>query len=209
MAQTLNSEAYREELMNKIKENYLSVALGFLVFLVAVTLIYRSTSNRQKAQMEQEQAQAEMEQKKNVHVVKPGESVSSIARDVLGSMDYADEIVAANNLKNPEVIEVGQELVLPQVAGKTTSTEEKPEVTQAMQVEPTAAPKMEEKGKTTSVATAGKITANTYVVQKGDTLMTIADRAYGNKSLYTRIMSANGIRNMNRIEVGMTLKLPR
>jgi hypothetical protein len=37
MAQTLNSEAYREELMNKIKENYLSVALGFLVFLVAVT----------------------------------------------------------------------------------------------------------------------------------------------------------------------------
>jgi nucleoid-associated protein YgaU len=150
-----------------------------------------------------------MEQKKNVHVVKPGESVSSIARDVLGSMDYADEIVAANNLKNPEVIEVGQELVLPQVAGKTTSTEEKPEVTQAMQVEPTAAPKMEEKGKTTSVATAGKITANTYVVQKGDTLMTIADRAYGNKSLYTRIMSANGIRNMNRIEVGMTLKLPR
>ena len=98
MAQTLNSEAYREELMNKIKENYLSVALGFLVFLVAVTLIYRSTSNRQKAQMEQEQAQAEMEQKKNVHVVKPGESVSSIARDVLGSMDYADEIVAANNL---------------------------------------------------------------------------------------------------------------
>lgn len=199
MAQTKHSEAYREELITKIKENYLSVALGFLVFLVAVTLIYRSTSSRQQAQMEQDQAQVEMEQKKNVHVVKPGESVSSIARDVMGSVDYADEIVAANSLKNPEVIEVGQELTLPEVG-----------VTAAPTTAPTEAPKMEKKqGETTSTTTAGKIEGTTYVVQKGDTLMTIAERAYGNKSMYTRIMSANGIRNPNRVEVGMTLKLPR
>ncbi|KXK09331.1 MAG: LysM domain/BON superfamily protein [Microgenomates bacterium OLB23] len=208
MAQKLQSDAYREELINKIKENYLSVALGFLVFLVAVTLIYRSTSARQKAQMEQDQAQEQMEQKTNVHVVKAGESVSSIARDVLGSTEYADEIIAANSLKNPEVIEVGQELILPEVSGMQTT----PAVTQpAATAAPTAAPavKMEDKGGTTTSTTTGKITANTYVVQKGDTLMTIAERAYGNKSMYTRIMSANGIRNMNRIEVGMTLKLPR
>lgn len=199
MVQTKNAEAYREELIEKIKENYLSVALGFLVFLVAVTLIYRSTSSRQQAQVEQDQAQAEMEQKKNVHVVKPGESVSSIARDVMGSVDYTDEIVAANSLANPEVIEVGQELTLPDVGVTGTPTSA-----------PTEAPKMEEKkGETTSTTTAGKIEGTTYVVQKGDTLMTIAERAYGNKSMYTRIMSANGIRNPDRVEVGMTLKLPR
>ncbi|MBP9815993.1 LysM peptidoglycan-binding domain-containing protein [Candidatus Woesebacteria bacterium] len=198
MAQTQNSEAYREELMNKIKENYLSVALGFLVFLVAVTLIYRSTSTRQKTKLEQEQAQEQMEQKKNVHVVKPGESVSSIARDVLGSTDYADEIVAANSLKNPEVIEVGQELTLPEVGTQPT-------VAVTAKVEE----KMEGKVETTAATTGGKIEGTSYVVQKGDTLMTIAERAYGNKSLYTRIMSANGLRNPNRIEVGMTLKLSR
>ena len=127
MAQTQTSEAYREELMNKIKENYLSVALGFLVFLVAVTLIYRSTSTRQKTKLEEEQAQEQMEQKKNVHVVKPGESVSSIARDELGSFDYTDELVKANSLKNPEVVEVGQELILPAV-GKLAATEETAQV---------------------------------------------------------------------------------
>lgn len=205
MAKTLQSEAYRDELINKIKENYLSVALGFLVFLVAVTLIYRSTTARQKAQMEQEQAQEQMEQKKNVHVVKAGESVSSIARDVLGSTEYADEIIAANSLANPEVIEVGQELVLPDVSAQVT-----PAMEPSATVAPTTAVMMEDKGgTTTSTTTAGKITANSYAVQKGDTLMTIAERAYGNKSMYTRIMSANGLRNPNRIEVGMTLKLPR
>lgn len=208
MAQTQNSEAYREELMNKIKENYLSVALGFLVFLVAVTLIYRSTSTRQKTKLEQEQAQEQMEQKKNVHVVKPGESVSSIARDVLGSTDYADEIVAANSLKNPEVIEVGQELTLPEVGTAEAMAETKtaePTVAVTVKVEE----KMEGKVETTAATTGGKIEGTSYVVQKGDTLMTIAERAYGNKALYTRIMSANGLRNPNRIEVGMTLKLSR
>jgi len=210
MAQTQTSEAYREELMNKIKENYLSVALGFLVFLVAVTLIYRSTSTRQKTKLEEEQAQEQMEQKKNVHVVKPGESVSSIARDELGSFDYTDELVKANSLKNPEVVEVGQELILPAV-GKLAATEETAQVTEAMKKEePTSAPKMKnDKGKTTSAMTSGKITGTSYVVQKGDTLMTIAERAYGSKAMYTRIMSANGLRNPNRIEVGMTLKLSR
>ncbi len=208
MAQTQNSEAYREELMNKIKENYLSVALGFLVFLVAVTLIYRSTSTRQKTKLEQEQAQEQMDQKKNVHVVKPGESVSSIARDVLGSTDYADEIVAANSLKNPEVIEVGQELTLPEVGNAEAMTD-------AKATEPTTAvtakveEKMEGKVEPKAATTGGKIEGTSYVVQKGDTLMTIAERAYGNKALYTRIMSANGLRNPNRIEVGMTLKLSR
>ena len=139
-----------------------------------------------------------MEQKKNVHVVKPGESVSSIARDVLGSTDYADEIVAANSLKNPEVIEVGQELTLPEVGTQPT-------VAVTAKVEE----KMEGKVETTAATTGGKIEGTSYVVQKGDTLMTIAERAYGNKSLYTRIMSANGLRNPNRIEVGMTLKLSR
>ncbi len=202
MAQNSN-DAYREELMNKIKENYLSVALGFLVFLIAVTLIYRSTTNRQKTRMEEEQAQEQMmEQKKNVHVVKAGESISSIARDVLGSMDYADEIAAANSLKNPEVIEVGQELTIPEVGSRAEPTAAA-EPTKAMEKkeEPAAM-----QGAQTSQA---KITGNTYTVLRGDTLATIAKRAYGDESMYKKIMQANGLRNANRVEAGMVLKLPR
>src|SRR3989344_4003076 len=203
-----NTDAYRQELINKIKENYLSVALGFLVFLVAVTLIYRPTSPRQKNKIQEEQAQEQlMQQKKNVHVVKAGESVSSIARDVLGSLDYTKDIVSANNLKNPEEIEVGQELTLPEV-GKLASSVDEAEPTDTA-VEPTEAQATDQKVSNTAATTGAKITGNTYTVQKGDTLMSIAERAYGSRAMYTKIMSANNLKSPNRIETGMVLKLPR
>ena len=103
------------ELMDRIRENYLSVALGLLVFLVAITLIFRSAGEitNKSAENESDDAQSEA-----LYTVKKGDSVSSIARDQLGSMDYTDEIVTLNKLKSPDAIEVGQELILP---GKAVS----------------------------------------------------------------------------------------
>jgi nucleoid-associated protein YgaU len=48
------------------------------------------------------------------------------------------------------------------------------------------------------------------VVKKGDTLSSIANRAYGRASAYTKIYAANPdiVRNPNRIYVGMKLRVP-
>lgn len=48
------------------------------------------------------------------------------------------------------------------------------------------------------------------VVKKGDTLSSIANRAYGRASAYTKIYAANPdiVRNPNRIYIGMRLRVP-
>jgi 5'-nucleotidase / UDP-sugar diphosphatase len=54
-----------------------------------------------------------------------------------------------------------------------------------------------------------KITGDTYTVQAGDWLSTIAGRAYGDILQYQKIAEANNITNPDVIEVGTVLKLPR
>ena len=50
--------------------------------------------------------------------------------------------------------------------------------------------------------------ARTYTVVKGDTLWTIALKAYGDGHRYTDIATANDITDPNRIDVGQQLTLP-
>ena len=50
---------------------------------------------------------------------------------------------------------------------------------------------------------------NTYTVKKGDTLWSIAKKAYGDGSKYTKIASANSdIKNPNLIYVGQVITIP-
>lgn len=46
-----------------------------------------------------------------------------------------------------------------------------------------------------------------YTVQEGDTLETIAERVYGDRSQFTRIQEANGVESTN-LQVGQTLVIP-
>ncbi len=47
-----------------------------------------------------------------------------------------------------------------------------------------------------------------YTVQKGDTLMSIARKHYSSASKYRDIAAANGITDSNKIKVGQVLILP-
>ncbi len=196
---------YKQELIEKIRENYLSVALGILVFLVAVTLIFRSGDSQQDATDTESEGDTVAEEQMT-YVVQAGDSVSSIARDQLGSMDYADEIVAENSLTDPNQIEVGMELTLPAVAMDSTddSMMEKSE-DDSMMMEKEGESVMEETATTQTVS----ITGDTYTVQKGDHLWDIAERAYGDGNMYTLIIEANTLRNPDRLEEGTVLNLPR
>ena len=203
---------YKEELIEKVKENYLSVALGVLVFLVAVTLIFRSGKTDDTNITEDSKTETP---KEKTYVVQPGDSVSSIARDQLGSMDQSQAIIDANGIKDANTIEVGQTLIIPDVAGQVmTSDNDKgatpsPTPTAAMMKK---ADDVMEKEKTDSKMTPAmtiSITGNTYTVKKGDFLWDIAKRAYGDGNKYTLIIEANTLRNPDRLEEGTVLKLPR
>lgn len=47
----------------------------------------------------------------------------------------------------------------------------------------------------------------TYVIQNGDSLISIALQNYGDDSKYKDIMKKNGIKNVNDIKVGQTIRL--
>lgn len=118
-----------------------------------------------------------------VHVVAPGENLYRISLRYGVSMSA---IQTANNLLNPNLIYVGQQLVIP-----TGGTPPQPPPTQPpQQPQPTQPPP------------AG---GSTYVVQRGDTLASIASR-FG--TTYQAIAAANGITNPNLIYVGQQLTIP-
>jgi nucleoid-associated protein YgaU len=62
----------------------------------------------------------------------------------------------------------------------------------------------------TSNAQAGNPYTQTYVVQSGDSLSKIAERFYGDASLYNKIFEANRdiLKDPNKIFPGQKLRIP-
>lgn len=121
------------------------------------------------------------------HKVVKGDTLWAIAEANYGSGYNWVDIKEANNLKS-DIIEVGQELVLPQVAAK----------------QPTSSAKV--------VATENNtqtITGSTYTVVRDDSLWKIAVRAYGDGYRWVEIARENKLANPNLIHAGNVLSLPR
>jgi len=116
-----------------------------------------------------------------IHVVQPGESLSSIAR--LYGVTY-QAIMEANGMTDPNLLRVGQELIIPTPVEAATET---PAET------PTEAP------------TATPVSLIVHVVLPGETLSSIG-RLYG--VTYQAIMEANGMTDPNLLEVGQELIIP-
>lgn len=119
------------------------------------------------------------------HTVTAKDTLWSISQKYYGTGYRWVEIAKANSLPNPNKIEVGQTLNLPQMEVVTP-----PEA-----VTPT-------KGKIS-------IPDTSYTVVKGDHLWKIAVRAYGDGYKWVNIARANNLKNPNIIFVGTVLTLPR
>lgn len=50
---------------------------------------------------------------------------------------------------------------------------------------------------------------NKYVLQRGESLATVAEKVYGDRNAWVRIAEANNITNPDYVEVGMELIIPR
>lgn len=188
---------YRDIIMQKIKTNYQSIILGVLVLLVIVSVITRlsisqknsATQSKNDAQniTEESTASEESKPKNKEYTVQKGENLWVIAQKNYGSGYNAMDIAYANKLKNPNIVEVGMKLIIPEVKAKAPTTG----IIAEAQTEKVT------------------ISEKEYKVKSGDTLWNIALRAYGDGYQWVKIAQANKITNPNIIHKDNMLTLPR
>ncbi len=176
----------------KFSESYVSLILGFLVVLVAAFLVITFSKNKSYDRINTAVSTYKQltniqkeESKQKIYTVKEGENLWEIAQNIYGSGYNWVDLAKTNNIVDPDVINAGDKLIIPQV----------PEITVAT-VQPVQ-------------NNSPSITGSTYTIQKGDYLWDIAVRAYGDGYKWPEIARINNIQNPDLIFSGNTLKLPR
>ncbi len=172
------------------QESFVSMALGLAVVLAVGVLAFNYLSKGRGAATE---SQKTGEQKENVklpteHSVTEGETLWSISETYYKSGYNWVDIQTTNNINQPDKIEVGQKLVIPDVT-------------------PIPAP---QQGQITSAASteAGKTEQKNYTVVGGDSLWNIAVKEYGNGYEWEKIAQLNKLANPDLIHAGNVLILP-
>lgn len=186
--------SYIDRLEGEIENNQsrLSLILGVLIVIVAGILLFNYL-NKNKAELGPAQNTIGQDvtpaQLPGKYTVKEDDTLFVIAEKYYNNGEKYSEIAKANNLTNADQIEAGQILEIPKL--------------ETVAIQSTAP--------NTAVDTqwGPKITSDSYTVNEGDWLSTIADRAYGDIMAYQKIAEANNITNPNLIEPGQVLKIPR
>ena len=125
---------------------------------------------------------------KKVHIVQPNDNLWKISEKYYESGYNWVDITKENNLKNPNLISKGQELVIPEVQSKKATV-----LTKIADGD----------GKGTTA-----ILESSYTVTKGDTLWNIAVRTYGDGYQWVKIARENNLSNPSLIHSGNILRLP-
>jgi len=163
------------------------MVLGALVIVIVGILIVNYFKDKRSQTLPEALTTTNQTQIGTTHKVVKGESLWSISENVYGSGYNWTDVKSANNLKSDD-IEIGQELVLPEVSAK----------------EPTAT-----KQDLTVTADSQTISGDSYTVVHGDSLWNVAVRAYGDGYKWVNIAKANNLSNPNVIHPGNILVLPR
>lgn len=220
---TKPSSNYLEKLESEVQSNQsrLSLILGALIVLVIGVLVF-NYFNRDKSEVGPSQETTQTTSQEDVkpgslpgkYTVKEGDTLFTIAEQYYQDGSKFSEISKANKLTDENSIETGQVLEIPKIEQTATSsatvTESvTPTPTETISPTPTATPQVDNQTSVDSSDFGPKITGNTYTVQEGDWLSTIAARAYGDTMSYQKIAQANNIPNPDFIYPGQVLNLPR
>lgn len=188
----------------KLNEDTISMILGAVVVVVVGILIFNYFKNinqgqiTQNAQITTPSDQVEIIKKDGesfakglptTYTVQKGDHLWMIAEKFYNSGYNWVDIASANQIKNANLIEIGQEIIIPDVALKVITVKD-----------------------TTTLKVANAIESNTYTTVKGDYLWSIALRAYGDGYAYTKIYDANKEKigaNPNVLEKDVVLVIPR
>ena len=118
-----------------------------------------------------------------LYTVKPGDNLSAIAQATTGNANDYWQIANYNNISNPNLINVGQQIWVPKTNSGGTVT---PQVTQG-----------------------NSNGWELYTVKPGDNLSAIAQATTGNANDYWQIANYNNISNPNLINVGQLIWVPK
>lgn len=170
-------------------DSYVSLVLGLAVVLVVGVLAYTAFQNR-RAQTPAAPSQTMQDEKSasgapvGSHTVVAGETLWSISQKYYNTGYHWVDLQAANNVADPDRIEVGQKLVIPTVT-------------------PIASQREEAKGESLP-----QPAVKSYTVVAGDSLWNIAVAQYGNGYKWIEIARANALANPDLIHAGNVLVLP-
>ncbi|MCX6726053.1 MAG: LysM peptidoglycan-binding domain-containing protein [Candidatus Shapirobacteria bacterium] len=193
------AETHLKNFLKKIKlnESTISFVLGILVVAVVGVLIFNyfkgvgkiktenniAVNETNEVKIVQEEGKFVPEGLPTTYKVQVGDNLWKIAEKFYTSGYNWVDIAKENKLGNGNRLLVGQELTLPKTEVK------KPVVKTA--------------------GSAVTITGDQYIVVKGDSLWTIAVRAYQDGYQWTKIARENSLSNPNIIHPGNSLIIPR
>jgi len=176
----------------KSTEEVVSMFLGLVIVVVVVGLIFNFFQRKKgvvdiPGSSNIELSQNEMGESivSGRYVVSKGDSLWEIAEEKYNDGYQWVKIAEANNLNNPSEIEIGDELVIPEVEVKVTAV--------------------------VNNTQKDILVGSDYEVVKGDSLWKIAVRAYGDGYQWVKIAEANQSKlpNPNGLEIGMLLSVPK
>lgn len=112
------------------------------------------------------------------YTIQRGDNLRGISKHFYDDAQYYDELAEFNHIKNPNLIITGNKLSVPEnVEDLLNATEEKKEI------------------------------AESYLIQKGDTLSAISKKYYGTSSYAWALATYNNLENPNLIRTGRYLNI--
>lgn len=118
------------------------------------------------------------------HIVRPGESLSQIAKDYYGDFRKYDVIARFNNLEDATRVKPGQRIMIPEYDGV---------------VLPTTPVRSDRED--------GSFVWHT--IQPGQSISQLAKLYYGDYTLFHAIAQYNGMEDATRVSVGQKIKIPK
>lgn len=176
----------------KLHEQQITIVMSVIIIFLAGVLIFRYLKNiTSEAPSPNNSTQKQVEK----YTVVKGDTLWSISEKYYQKGDNWKEIADANNITDAKKLEVGQELVIPEVKNEVNTT-------------PTPAPPTPQITEN-AASTTNEITGDSYTVVHGDCLWTIAVRAYGDGEKWHQIAEVNHLANPRIIHSGNIFILPR
>ncbi len=162
----------------KLNESTISMVLGVIVVIISGGLIIKFVK-QDKGSIPQEllNGSNSIESTSKIHKVAKGENLWNIAVKYYGDGFKWVDIATENKIENASVIEMGQDLVIPNVESDADNLD--------------------------------PIASDTYEIVKGDTLWSIAVRAYGDGYQWSKIAKENNLSHPNIIHSGNILQIPK
>ena len=117
------------------------------------------------------------------HIIKPGESLSLIAKHYYGDVKKFDVIARFNKLEDATKVKPGQRIMIPEIEGMAL---------------PPSAPGPEKNDQSYV----------THILQPGESISKLAQMYYGDYKQFHIIAQFNGLDDATRVSVGQKIKIP-